>query len=112
MTEVMYKRAYKLDGLFQGKILELGHPRSDAIVNANTLDVHRKLNTAGIHTDKKIILYAPTWKGTLYNNLDYNVEDFKKTGLPNYPKILTLSTIVFIFVFTISFIRFWQMTLN
>lgn len=79
MTEVMYKRAYKLDGLFPGKILELGHPRSDAIVNANTLDVHRKLNTAGIHTDKKIILYAPTWKGTLYNNLDYNVEDFKKT---------------------------------
>ena len=79
MTEVMYKRAYKLDGLFQGKILELGHPRSDAIINPNTLDVHRKLNTAGIHTDKKIILYAPTWKGTLYNNLDYNVEDFKKT---------------------------------
>lgn len=62
-----------------GKILELGHPRSDAIINPNTLDVHRKLNTAGIHTDKKIILYAPTWKGTLYNNLDYNVEDFKKT---------------------------------
>lgn len=29
--------------------------------------------------NKKIILYAPTWKGTLYNNLDYNVEDFKKT---------------------------------
>lgn len=79
MTEVMYKRAYKLDGLFQGKILELGHPRSDVIVHPDTLDIHKKLNTIGIHTDKKIILYAPTWKGNLYNQLDYDVEEFKKT---------------------------------
>ena len=36
MTDVMYKQAYKLDGLFNGKILEVGHPRSDLLINADT----------------------------------------------------------------------------
>lgn len=79
MTDVMYKQAYKLDGLFNGKVLEVGHPRSDLLINADTNKVFKKLNNLGIKTDKKIILYAPTWKGNLYNQLEYDVNEFKET---------------------------------
>ena len=79
MTDVMYKQAYKLEGLFNGKILEVGHPRSDLLINADTNKVFKKLNNLGIKTDKKIILYAPTWKGNLYNQLEYDVNEFKET---------------------------------
>lgn len=79
MTEVMYRNSYKLDGLFQGKILETGHPRSDLLINAEPEKVYAKLRNAGLKTDKKIILYAPTWKGTLYNQLKYDVTEFKET---------------------------------
>ena len=77
MTDVMYRRSYKADGLFEGKVLETGYPRSDAIMNPDTDYVYKKLNDIGIQTDKKIILYAPTWKGNLYNQLDYDVSEFK-----------------------------------
>ncbi|MCI9565022.1 MAG: hypothetical protein HFG30_03315 [Eubacterium sp.] len=79
MTEVMYRNSYKLDGLFQGKILETGHPRSDLLINADSEKVYTKLRNVGLKTDKKIILYAPTWKGTLYNQLEYDVTEFKET---------------------------------
>lgn len=79
MTDIMYKRAYMLDGLFQGKILELGYPRIDTVLTASKAVTYKRLEALGIDTNKKIILYAPTWKGTLYNNLDYSVEELKET---------------------------------
>ena len=79
MTETMYKKAYKLDGVFRGKILECGNPRSDLLFHTKRDEICQKLNKAGIPTDKKIILYAPTWKGNLYNQLQYNIEEFKIT---------------------------------
>lgn len=79
MTNIMYKRSYKTDGLFDGNLLELGYPRSDSIINPDVNYVNQKLNSLGIETDKKIILYAPTWKGNLYNQLEYNVDEFKDT---------------------------------
>lgn len=79
MTEVMYRNSYKLDSLFQGKILETGHPRSDLLINADVEKVYAKLRNVGLKTDRKIILYAPTWKGTLYNQLEYDVTEFKET---------------------------------
>lgn len=77
MTDIMYRRAYKLEGLFNGRILETGHPRSDAVLNTDKSTVLNKLEKLGIDPDKKIILYAPTWKGKLYNQLDYDVKEFK-----------------------------------
>ena len=35
MTDIMYRRAYKLDGLYRGKVLEVGYPRSDLLINAD-----------------------------------------------------------------------------
>lgn len=79
MTEIMYRRAYKMDGLYKGKILEVGYPRSDLLINADIDKVYKKIQDAGLRTDKKIILYAPTWKGQLYNQLEYDVNEFKET---------------------------------
>ena len=58
MTEVMYKRAYKLDGLYEGTTLEIGYPRSDLLINADIKKVKQKLEDIGIKTDKKIIFLS------------------------------------------------------
>lgn len=65
MTDV-YKRAYKLDGLWCGEYIECGQPRNDLIC-VDKEYVIKKLLSYGINIDvnKKIILYAPTWSGTL-----------------------------------------------
>lgn len=77
MTDVMYRRAYMCDGLFRGNLLEIGSPRCDFLVHPDTEYVKNRLSDAGILTDKKIILYAPTWKGSLYDALEYDLDEFK-----------------------------------
>ena len=77
VTDTMYKNAYMLDELYDGKFLEVGHPRTDAVLNTERDYVLNKLNELGIRTDKKIIMYAPTWKGSLWNKLEFNLDEFK-----------------------------------
>ncbi|SJN16656.1 Teichoic acid biosynthesis protein [Marinilactibacillus psychrotolerans 42ea] len=65
-TTNMYLKSYKLDGLYRGKIIENGYPRIDLTLNTNKSKFINKLLNTGlkIDTNKEIILYAPTWKGT------------------------------------------------
>ena len=91
----MYKRAYKLDGLYEGTTLEIGYPRSDLLINADIKKVKQKLEDIGIKTDKKIILYAPTWKGNLYNQLDMMLKSLRIL-LRSFQKTLTKANIEFI----------------
>lgn len=44
------------------EIIEEGYPRNDFLFNYTDNDVKRMKNAIGIDTDKKIILYAPTWR--------------------------------------------------
>lgn len=66
----MYLKAYKLKDIYAGTILETGQARTDTIVKALQTDkkaeVLAKLRRHGvvIEEGKKIILYAPTWRGT------------------------------------------------
>lgn len=62
----IYLKAYKLDGLYEGKIIEEGQPRSDMIFHADRDEVVDQLKKEGVAIDpnKKIIMYAPTWKGS------------------------------------------------
>ena len=76
-AEVMYKRAYKLDGIYEGKLLDSPLPRTDAIYNTDRDYIMGKLADAGIRTDKKIIIYAPTWKGANYKNFDTDTEELR-----------------------------------
>ena len=79
MTEI-YKNAFKMDGLFSGKILEIGQPRNDSYFHTEREAVFQKLQMAGIQADpsKKLILYAPTWKGSKYSSPDTSLDAYEK----------------------------------
>lgn len=77
MTE-MYRKAYKMDGIFEGEIIETGYPRNDILFKADKEDVIKKLEAEGvkIEKDKKIVVYAPTWKGESFSNPDINADEY------------------------------------
>jgi CDP-glycerol glycerophosphotransferase len=59
----IFRRAFKYDG----EILEFGYPRNDILYSSNkenlSIQLKKKLN---IPLDKKVILYAPTWRDDDY----------------------------------------------
>lgn len=58
-----YKSAFNLNKCNKNvQIIEKGYPRNDFISNFNNKDIIRIKKELGIKTDKKIILYAPTWR--------------------------------------------------
>lgn len=55
----IFKKAFN----YQGKIVESGYPRNDYLVNNNTEDEKNKIKKRlKLPKDKKVILYAPTWR--------------------------------------------------
>ena len=64
-TTGIFLDSYKLRGIYEGKITECGHPRGDLILHTDRDYIVDKLARRGTVIDdgKKIILYAPTWKG-------------------------------------------------
>ncbi len=74
-----FRNAFKLDGIFPGKIVEAGYPRTDATVNFDKNALKKELEKFGIPYDvnKKLILYAPTWKGERYGNPDYTINEYE-----------------------------------
>ncbi|MBR6358906.1 MAG: CDP-glycerol glycerophosphotransferase family protein [Lachnospiraceae bacterium] len=82
LTEI-YKKAYKLDGMYDGRIIEEGYPRLDILFCFKRQEIYRKLRALGTEIDenKQIILYAPTWKGVNYAHAEAGVDcyfEFKK----------------------------------
>ncbi len=75
--ERMFKKAYMMDGIYEGKLLDEPLPRTDTVRSTSREYAMERLREAGITTDKKIIVYAPTWKGALYNSLDYDLTELK-----------------------------------
>lgn len=65
-TTDMYLKSFKLDGLYSGKIIEDGYPRIDLTFHTDKAQYIAKLKNYGlkISEEKKIVVYAPTWKGT------------------------------------------------
>jgi CDP-glycerol glycerophosphotransferase (TagB/SpsB family) len=68
MTSV-FADSYRQRGLFPGKLLEFGYPRNDVTLHTPRQAVIDELTSRGVQVDpaRKIILYAPTWRGTLGN---------------------------------------------
>ena len=64
------------------EIVQEGYPRNDFLSNYKLDDVQRVRKSLGIeNVDKKIILYAPTWRDNQYKNGGYSLDlpvDFKK----------------------------------
>ncbi len=73
----IFKKSYKLEGLYDGIIIEEGFPRNDLLLNANKEQILRSLKEYGIDVDsnKKIILYAPTWKGKNHSAPEVDAAD-------------------------------------
>lgn len=75
LTEV-YKKGFRQEGLSKVKIIEEGYPRLDTLVNTEKSDVYEQLEAEGVAVDrgKKIILYAPTWRGDSYANPNCSID--------------------------------------
>lgn len=54
-------RSCEVDQLYQGYVADIGYPRSDWLFSVDKQRLKRKLNLP--LEGKKIILYAPTWRG-------------------------------------------------
>lgn len=69
-TEKLVK-SHNLDGIYSGEVLEVGYPRIDLINNTNKIDITKKLKSyVHIQENKKIALYAPTWRGNVGKETD------------------------------------------
>ncbi|WP_417218687.1 CDP-glycerol glycerophosphotransferase family protein [Arthrobacter sp.] len=69
MTERLYRRAFKIVNIYSGAILEEGLPRTDRQSDeaAARVELDALFGECGLAVDKRrIILYAPTWKGASY----------------------------------------------
>ena len=77
-AERMFKKAYMLDGIYNGKLVDESLPRTDTTKAFTREQSLAKLATFGIKTDKKIVVYAPTWKGKLYNSVNIDLTDLKE----------------------------------
>ena len=54
---------------FRGEMLEIGYPRNDILINRNNAeDIDEIKGRFNIPKDKKIILYAPTWRDNQYHD--------------------------------------------
>ena len=77
MTQI-YQQAFKMEELYQGKILEEGQPRNDRFFHTDRKTIMDKLSKSGVKIDpsKKLILYAPTWKGSKYSSPDTSLDAY------------------------------------
>ncbi|WP_347351693.1 glycosyltransferase [Intrasporangium sp.] len=68
MTRRMYEDAYRLKNIYAGRYLELGFPRTDRQVldDLERTDVRSRLAAAGLALEERIVLYAPTWRGSSF----------------------------------------------
>lgn len=78
MTEKAYLQSYKMKGIYEGTILEGGFPRNDVFFYPDKKKTVKKLQDSGVclDPDKKLILYAPTWKGEKYASPDTSLEEY------------------------------------
>ena len=66
-TSEKLKSAFNLKKFNKERIVvEEGYPRNDFLINYTKQDVEKTYKKLNINTDKKIILYAPTWRDHMH----------------------------------------------
>lgn len=56
--------SYSIKGINSGRIAKVGYPRIDVTLNASADFKHHIKSKLGIDMSKKMVLYAPTWRGS------------------------------------------------
>lgn len=81
MTEQMYLSGYKLTNVFRGAIIEEGYPRTDAMFGLDAGHLARvALGNRGIETKgRKVLTYAPTWRGESFYRPNADASRLKST---------------------------------
>lgn len=84
MTEQMFRRAYPIDGVYTGTVLEAGSPRVvSQLVAANSSSEAKAtlLRSAGIRVEPetRVLLYAPTWRGAATFSPSDQSESLRRT---------------------------------
>ncbi|PNZ30332.1 teichoic acid biosynthesis protein [Staphylococcus rostri] len=75
-TTSIFNRAFSLEGLYNGRLMEMGYPRIDLTLNSQRENVVRDLSSEGIRVDeRKVLLFAPTWRGEDVNNPEDSIEN-------------------------------------
>lgn len=74
----MYTGSYKLNGVYEGKILDSGYPRLDLLKTTNREEFLKRLEQSGVQVErsKEIVLYAPTWKGKSFGAVSADIEQY------------------------------------
>lgn len=81
-TSKIFIESYKLNGIYEGEILEGGYPRIDMTINGDKNFIKNKIKACGTKiSDKPIILYCPTWKGTEVSNASDDINQIIKETL-------------------------------
>lgn len=76
-TEV-FQSAFHIE---RERLIETGYPRNDFISTATEKDMEEIKKSLNIPLDKKVVLYAPTWRDNTFNDAGYTFElqvDFAK----------------------------------
>src|SRR5699024_4709803 len=90
----IFRRAFKYDD----KMLEVGYPRNDILYQKNnTDDIQAIKQKMGIPSDKKVVLYAPTWRddeffsrGKYKFTLKLDLEQLKESLSDDYIVLLRM----------------------
>src|SRR5690625_1516436 len=94
----IFKKAFH----FEGPVIESGYPRNDFLINHNNKDTLRKLKLKlNLPLDKKVILYAPTWRDNQYYSkggykfeLQLDLNSLKESFGENYVVLLRMHYLV------------------
>ncbi|WP_271399568.1 glycosyltransferase [Staphylococcus nepalensis] len=78
-TTDIFKKAFKLEELNDDAILEIGYPRIDATLKAQSETVIQKLKKQGLKmTNAPILLCSPTWRGHTVSTPEDNIEEMEE----------------------------------
>jgi CDP-glycerol glycerophosphotransferase (TagB/SpsB family)/glycosyltransferase involved in cell wall biosynthesis len=70
MSETMYERAYRLENVAPGLLIEEGHPRTDVqFLTQSRASAIERLQELGADVTERdvVVLYAPTWRGESFH---------------------------------------------